>query len=138
VNEATAATAAAIDRAIVAVPYYGFLGLRAAVIDHHVMVVLPGADRHVGDAVRRSVHGGVLAAFLEAAAQLRLHVLDSRRSVMSVDFTSAFLREAATTDTFASPQLVRVGRRFAHVRVDAWQTDPAHPVAVGNGTFSFG
>jgi acyl-coenzyme A thioesterase PaaI-like protein len=100
-----------------------------------VVVVLPGIERHVGDAARRSVHGGVLAAHLEAAAVLTLVALCDT-PVATIAFTTAFVRPAAIVDTCALVDVVRVGRRIAHVRVEAWQGDRAAPVTTGHGTFS--
>ena len=113
------------------VPYFGFLGLQPTADD--ATWCLPGSARHVGDAARQSVHGGVLAAFLESSAALHLRAAADR--VTTVDFTSDFLREAVVADLFATVTVVRRGRRFANVRVDAWQSDRATLVAVGHGNF---
>ncbi len=127
-----------IAQAIAAVPYFAFLGLQARLVGDEVVVVLAAAARHIGDAGRSSLHGGVLAAFLEAAAHTHLRVRNSGVPMTTVEFTTAFVREAAVGDTFASVCVVRVGRHFAHVRVDAWQGDRASAVAIGHGTFSRG
>ena len=84
---------------------------------------------------RGSVHGGVLAAFAEAAARLHLVALVAASSVEPVDVTVEFLREAQIVETFAAVDVVRIGRRFATVRVDLWQTDPHRPVAAAQGSF---
>jgi uncharacterized protein (TIGR00369 family) len=116
-----------------------YLGLRAELVDGHVVVVLPSLDRHVGDSRRRSLHGGVLAAYLEAAAGA---VLDVHRGdagmATTISFTTAFVRPALVADTYALVEIVRVGRRIAHVRVDAWQTDTGATVTTGQGTFTSG
>jgi acyl-coenzyme A thioesterase PaaI-like protein len=38
-------------------------------------------------------------------------------------------------DLYLRATAVRVGRAVATVRVDAWQADPARPVAAGHGNF---
>ncbi len=127
-----------VGQAIAAVPYFEFLGLQARLVGDEVVIVLAAAARHIGDAGRSSLHGGVLAAFLEAAAHTHLRVHNPGGPLTTVDFTTAFVREATVGDTFASVCVVRTGRHFAHVRVDAWQGDRASAVAVGHGTFRRG
>ena len=109
--------------------YYQFLGLRAG---PDGSVVLPADERHASD--RAVVHGGVLAAFLEAAGVLHLRTTGAPRA-RTADMTAAFLRPAQLVDTTARVHPVRRGRRFAHLEVTAWQSDPASPVAVGYGTW---
>jgi uncharacterized protein (TIGR00369 family) len=112
-----------------AVPYYRYLGLRAGT---HGTVVMPGDDRHASDGPQ--LHGGVLAAFLEAAAVL--HLRDSGApGARTGDLTATFLRPAGLVDTTAQVRAIRRGRRFAQLEITAWQSDPAAPVAVGLGTW---
>jgi uncharacterized protein (TIGR00369 family) len=111
-------------------PYYRFLGLRAG---PDGSVVLPAGERHASD--RSVVHGGILAAFLEAAGVLHLRATGAPR-VRTADMTAAFLRPAQLVETTARIQPVRRGRRFAHLQVIAWQSDPASPVAIGYGTWT--
>ena len=119
----------AIEALIAETPYYQFLGLRPGPDGD---LVLPGQGRHASD--RPVIHGGVLAAFLEAAAVLHLRVGGAARA-RTGDLTAAFLRPAQLVDTTARARPVRRGRRFAHVQITAWQSDPASPVAVGYGTW---
>jgi uncharacterized protein (TIGR00369 family) len=118
-----------IEMLIAETPYYRFLGLRPGPDGG---VVLPIQDRHASD--RPVVHGGVLAAFLEATAVLHLRTNGAARA-RTGELTAAFLRPAQLVDTRARAQPVRRGRRFAHLQVTAWQSDPASPVAVGYGTW---
>jgi acyl-coenzyme A thioesterase PaaI-like protein len=118
-------------------PHLRFLGLSCRVVDGCATVVLAADERHVGDATRRTVHGGVLAAALEAAARAELEVA-SGRPARAVDFTSEFLRAATLVDTVFHVEITRRGRRFAHVRTRACQQESHHVVAVGHGTFALG
>ncbi len=125
-----------LRRSLGVAPPCRYLGLRAEMVDERLVVVLPALERHVGDARHRTLHGGVLAAFLEVAAW---SVLDARgwgHAATTVSFSSAFVRPAVVADTHATVDVVRTGRRVAHVRVDAWQSDPGTVVAIGQGTFS--
>lgn len=126
----------AMGRVLDAVPHAAHLGLVVEVDDAGIVVRLPGSAQHVGDATRGSVHGGVLAALLELAAWAHLRALDPGSVPEAVDFTTVFVREALVRDTWARAHVVRRGRRFVHVRVDAWQLDPSDPVAAGQGTFA--
>ena len=110
-------------------PYYRFLGLRAG---PDGSVVMPAGERHASD--RAVIHGGVLAAFLEASGVLHLRTTGAPL-VRTADMTAAFLRPAQLVDTFARVHPVRRGRRFAHLQITAWQSDPGSPVAVGYGTW---
>jgi uncharacterized protein (TIGR00369 family) len=110
-------------------PYYRFLGLRPG---PDGSIVLPAGERHASD--RAVIHGGVLSAFLEASGVLHLRTTGAPRA-RTADLTAAFLRPAQLVDTTARVQPVRRGRRFAHLQVTAWQSDPSSPVAVGYGTW---
>lgn len=133
-----AGDALARTRALLAqVAFAGHVGLVADRVGDDVVLVLPAGEVHVGDASRGSVHGGLVAAALELAAWLHLRC-DLTGEVEAVDFTSAFVREVRLSALFVHASTVRRGRRFAHVRVEAWQRDRADPVAAGQGTFALG
>jgi uncharacterized protein (TIGR00369 family) len=119
-------------------PFAAHLGVSATVDAAGLLLVLTGSPHHVGDATRGSVHGGVLAALVELAAQVQVAAAGPATSMLpdTVDFTTAFVREAAVRDTYARATVIRRGRRFVHVRAEAWQQDPADPVAAGQGTFA--
>ena len=42
---------------------------------------------------------------------------------------------AGAADTRGRAEIVKLGRRIANVRVQAWQDDPKRPVAAGIGNF---
>ena len=124
---------------IAAEPYFEALGLRTcAAIDPaetRPWFVLPAAEHHIGDARYRTVHGGVVAAFLECAAVITLRA-EGSESPGTVVFTTDFVRGARMLDTFAKVEVIRRGRRLAHLRVDAWQERPQRLVAFGAGSFT--
>ena len=120
-----------IDELIAGVPYYRYLGLRAGEAG---IVVLPGTPRHIGDHTRATLHGGVLDAFLEAAAVLHLRAAGAL-SATTINCATDFLRAAPVADTIASVTVVRRGRRVAHLRVEAQQEDASRPVAVAYGSW---
>src|SRR5947207_15851890 len=108
-----------IEELIAAVPYYRYLGLRAG---PEGTVILPGRPGHIGDHGRAVLHGGVLAAFLEAAAVLHLRS-SGATSATTIACTTDFLRAAPVSDTTARVTVLRRGRSVAHMRIDAQQDD---------------
>ena len=121
----------AIDELIAAVPYYRYLGLRAGPAG---TVVLPADARNVGDHTRELLHGGVLAAFLEAAAVLHLRAGGSTVAA-TIECATDFLRAAPVADATAMVTVLRSGRRVAHLRIEAHQGDASRPVAVAHGSW---
>jgi uncharacterized protein (TIGR00369 family) len=71
------------------------------------------------------LHGGAVAGLMELAANLaaRDALNDPDASVKPINVTVDYLREGALADTRARAILMRLGRRVANVRVEAWQGD---------------
>jgi uncharacterized protein (TIGR00369 family) len=119
-----------------AIPYARFLGVEVERSDGALECVLPFRDEIVGNARLPAVHGGVLGAFLELTALLRLiDESGSTRVPKPITFTFDYLRSAGPATTRARAEIFRLGRRIANVHVVAWQDDRARPVAAGNGKF---
>lgn len=117
------------------IPYLAFLGVTVHERDGALDVKLPGWEQHIGNYHSRHLHGGVIAAVLEAAAQLQL-LADGMEGVpTAVSFTTEFLRGAVLDNLHARAIVLRRGRRFASVRCEAWQHDSKRVVAIGHGTF---
>jgi uncharacterized protein (TIGR00369 family) len=116
-----------------AVPYFGFLGLRPGP-GPGATVVLPGDQRHQADEGLDLVHGGVLAAFVEAAGRLHLQATGAPAAT-AVEVTTDFLRPAALVDTTARVVEVRRGRTVARLRIELHQGDPDRPVVVAHGSW---
>ena len=120
----------AIDALIAQVPYYRYLGLRS---DGAGSAVLPASEGHIGDHTRALLHGGVVAAFLEAAAVL--HLWAGGRRPTTIACSTDFVRAGPIADTFAAVTVVRTGRTVAHLRIDAHQGDVTRPLAVAQGSW---
>jgi uncharacterized protein (TIGR00369 family) len=119
-----------------AIPYARFIGITVERTDGGLECVLPFRQEIVGNAALPAVHGGVLGAFLELTALLRL--LDenpSERVPKPITFSVDYLRSAGPSTTRARAEIFKLGRRIANVRVVAWQDDPSRPVVAGNGKF---
>ena len=125
-----------MNRVLDAIPYARFLGVEVERVDGGLECVLPFRDEIIGNAQLPAVHGGVLGAFLELTALLKL--IDengSPRVPKPITFTFDYLRSAGPATTRARAEIFRLGRRIANVHVIAWQDDRSRPVAAGNGKF---
>jgi uncharacterized protein (TIGR00369 family) len=119
-----------------AIPYARFLGVEVERAETAWDCVLPFRDELVGNARLPAIHGGVLGAFLELTALLRLMDEDGVATVPKpINFSIDYLRSAGPRATRARAEIFKLGRRIAHVHVVAWQDERDRPVAAGNGKF---
>jgi len=125
-----------VSRILEAIPYARFLGVAVEAVDGQLECVLPFRDEIVGNARLPAVHGGVLGAFLELTALLRLiDESGTDRVPKPITFSVDYLRSAGPTATRARAEIFKLGRRIANVHVVAWQDQLSRPVAAGNGKF---
>jgi uncharacterized protein (TIGR00369 family) len=122
---------------VAAIPYARLLGVTVERQDGALRCLLPVRDEIVGNARLPAIHGGVLGAFLELTALLRLIDEAGRADWVPrpINFSIDYLRSAGPTTTTARAEIFKLGRRIANVHVTAWQQDPVRPVAHGNGKF---
>ena len=80
-----------------------------------------------------ALHGGAISGLLETAgyALLRSALAEARRegAMKPINLTVQFLASGKTRTTFAKARIVKLGRRTANLSVEAWQDDPARPIA---------
>lgn len=137
-----------IDRLLARVPYVRWLGVTVDRRGDELTAVLPFSDKLIGNPVLPALHGGVTAAFLETTAVLGLlwATLDGRHGLpdgdeglprlpKTIDFTVDYLRSGTARDAYARARVVRLGRRYASVQVEAWQDRRERPFAQANGHF---
>ena len=111
-------------------PYARFLGLHSRMEGDDLIVVMPFADHLIGNPVLPALHGGSTAALLEFTAVAQVALAYPRlRLPRPIDVTISYLRSGRPVDTMASARISRAGRRLAHVLAEAWQDDPANPIA---------
>jgi acyl-coenzyme A thioesterase PaaI-like protein len=124
------------QRLIAAIPYAGFLGLAANVVNGELISTMRYADHLIGNPTIPALHGGTLGALLESAAIFEL-LWASETVVLpkTITFTVDYLRSGAPVDTHARGIVTRHGRRVANVRVEAWQEDRARPIATAHAHF---
>jgi uncharacterized protein (TIGR00369 family) len=98
--------------------------------------VLPFRQENIGNPRLPAIHGGVLGAFLELTAFLKLYAeAGDERLPKPINFAVDYLRSAGPQTTYAEANVFKLGRRIANVHVVAWQDDRQKPVATGNGKF---
>jgi uncharacterized protein (TIGR00369 family) len=132
---ATARETGDFSAVVDAVPYFRFLDLRIQSRGDGLVCWVPPADHLIGNPVLPAVHGGVVGALMEAAAMLQLmQAADTDQVPRTIDLGVDYLRSArANLPVRARGIISRHGRRVANVRCEAWQDDPAKPVATAHG-----
>ena len=118
------------------IPYARFLGVSVDRSSGALECVLPFRQEIVGNVMLPAIHGGVLGAFLELTAILRLvDESGTDRVPKPINFAIDYLRSAGPQTTRARADIFKLGRRVAVVHAVAWQDDVSRPVASGNGKF---
>ena len=119
------------------IPYARFLGLRTEMDGDVLTVVMPFANHLVGNPMLPALHGGSTAAMLELTAVAQVaHTWPRLRLPRPITVTTAYLRSGKPMDVYARARISRAGRRVAHVLAEAWQEDPAQPIASLTAHFS--
>ncbi|MFC3569443.1 PaaI family thioesterase [Paracoccus sp. TOH] len=157
-NEPLAAIKSRRDNALNAlvsgVPYIRWLGIQFDRRGDELTAVLPFDQKLIGNPMLPAIHGGVTAAFLEVTAIVELTwtaiwedmeqgriapdaaVPDSLpRLPKTIDFTVDYLRSGLPRDAYARAKVVRSGRRYASVQVEAWQDHRQKLFAQATGHF---
>ncbi len=119
-----------------AVPYARFLGLSVGPLGDELVTTMRYADHLVGNPALPALHGGTLGALLESAAIFEL-LWRAETIVLpkTITLTVDYLRSGAPVDTHARGIVTRQGRRVTNVRMEAWQTDRATPIATAYAIF---
>ena len=103
----------------------------------HVWLRLP-VLRHLRNRSGRSMHGGVLAAFVDSAVAAALHSLyddDPQVSGWStLELNISYLAPAAGNEVTAEAQVLRAGRSMAVGEVTIFAADGT-PAAVGRASY---
>ncbi|CAM2993232.1 Acyl-coenzyme A thioesterase PaaI, contains HGG motif [Paracoccus aminovorans] len=144
----------ALNALVAGVPYVRWLGISFDRRGDELTAVLPFDEKLIGNPMLPAIHGGVTAAFLEVTAIVELTwtaiwedmeqgriapdaaVPDSMpRLPKTIDFTVDYLRSGLPRDAYARARVVRSGRRYASVQVEAWQDQRQRLFAQATGHF---
>lgn len=111
-------------------PYARFLGLQTLQEDDDLTVIMPFADKLIGNPMLPALHGGSTAALLEMTAVAQVALAYPRlRLPRPINVSVAYLRSGRPVEVRARARIGKAGRRVAHVLAEAWQDDPANPIA---------
>lgn len=111
-------------------PYARFLGLKVEDGPEGPVAVMPSAPHLIGNPLLPALHGGATAAFMELAAAAGLAAADpDHRMPRPINVSVAYLRSGRPKPVRATVKPRKIGRRVAYVEVEAWQEDPAAPIA---------
>lgn len=114
-------------------PFARFLGIR---VSDDEPPMLPYDPKLVGNPILPALHGGVIGAFLETAAIVSVHrEIGLAAAPKPIGLTVNYLRSGRPLDTFARVSIVKQGRRVVAFEAQAYQTDPAEPIASCYGHF---
>jgi len=127
-----------VEEIVAAMPYARFLGIQSGEESGELITRMPFRHQLVGNRHLPAIHGGVVGALLEMAAILEVvHQTGGERIPRPINFNVNYLRTARPLECAASAEVVKLGKRIAHVRVLAWQDDRTKPFASGYGNFLF-
>ncbi len=106
-------------------PYASMLGL----VRSGATFTMPFSSHLIGSPGR--LHGGAVAGLMEIAANVLVRdaVDEPEAALKPVNVTVDYLREGTMEDTHAEAFIMRIGRRVANVRVEAWQGDRKRLIA---------
>jgi uncharacterized protein (TIGR00369 family) len=118
------------QRLVAVLPYARFLGIEVALEGAEVVSTMRYAEHLIGDATIPALHGGTLAALLEAAAHSAVLFGEAAPALpRTITFTIDYLRSGKAQDTRARAKIVRRGRRIAVVETAAYQDGDERPIA---------
>ncbi|AGT07742.1 PaaI family thioesterase [Paracoccus aminophilus] len=135
-------------------PYANWLGISFDRRGDELTAILPFDEKTIGNPMLPALHGGAIAAFLEVTAVVGLawhQIWDEMeegrfapdaalpeltpRLPKTIDFTVDYLRSGLPRDAYARARVVRSGRRYASVQVEAWQDNRDRLFAQATGHF---
>ena len=118
------------------VPIVETLGMRCEVKGDDMTAVLPFQKKLIGNFTIKALHGGAIGTLLEMTAMAQLFLdADVERPPRTINITVDYLRQGRAEDLFARATVIKMGRRMASVRAEAWQAERNKPVAALLGHF---
>ncbi|MGB1581376.1 MAG: PaaI family thioesterase [Nevskiales bacterium] len=126
------AIATAWQSLLARIPYARHLGLEVNQGQNGIEIHLPYREALVGNSMLPALHGGVIGGLIEITARIAVqsHDRDGRYPHILTCNTD-YLRSAGAQSTFASPKIIRHGRRSALVQVTCRQEDSSDWIACG-------
>jgi uncharacterized protein (TIGR00369 family) len=120
-------------------PIVQTLGMHCDIKGDDMVGVLPFQNKLIGNFTIKALHGGAIGTFLEMTAMAQLFlVADVARPPRTINITIDYLRQGQAQDLYARATVIKLGRRMASVRAEAWQSQRDKPVAALLGHFLLG
>lgn len=113
-------------------PFARCLGIR---IGEDGTLVMPFSPKIIGNPILPAIHGGVTGAFLETTAIVGVTRELGVSPPKPIGLTINYLRSGHALDSYANVSIVKQGRRVVAFEAQAWQDDPAKPIASAFGHF---
>ncbi|HRK67912.1 MAG TPA: PaaI family thioesterase, partial [Hyphomonas sp.] len=119
-----------IDTILKGMPFAQSLGMRCEILGDEMTAILPFQEKLIGNVTIRALHGGAIASFLELTAMLQVFLVsDMARPPRPINITIDYLRQGHAKDLYARAFVMKMGRRMASVRAEAWQETRNDPVS---------
>ena len=113
-------------------PFARCLGIR---IGEDGTLVMPFSPKIIGNPILPAIHGGMTGAFLETTAIVGVTRELGVSPPKPIGLTINYLRSGHALDSYANVSIVKQGRRVVAFEAQAWQDDPAKPIASAFGHF---
>ena len=124
------------ERPLDCLPYAVFLGLRLSREAQGLVTTMKFSPHLVGQPLPPTIHGGTIGALLEIAGVIETaSAMAAGHLPKTIDISVDYLRAGREgRDCHAAARIMRMGRRFANVQVEAWQDDRHAPIALARMT----
>jgi uncharacterized protein (TIGR00369 family) len=113
-------------------PFARCLGIR---LGEDGTLVMPFSPKIIGNPILPAIHGGMTGAFLETTAIVGVTRELGVSPPKPIGLTINYLRSGRALDSYANVSIVKQGRRVVAFESQAWQDDPAKPIASAFGHF---
>jgi uncharacterized protein (TIGR00369 family) len=113
-------------------PFARWLGIR---VGEAGTLVMPFSPKIIGNPILPAIHGGMTGAFLETTAIVGVTRELGVSPPKPIGLTINYLRSGRALDSYARVSIVKQGRRVVAFEAQAWQDDPAKPIASAFGHF---
>ena len=118
------------------VPIVATLGMHCDIKGDDMTAVLPFDEKLIGNFTIKALHGGAMGTFLELTAMAQLFLkADITGPPRTINITIDYLRQGRAEDLYARAEVIKMGKRMASVRAEAWQVHRDQPVAALLGHF---
>ncbi|MSP15662.1 MAG: hotdog fold thioesterase [Myxococcales bacterium] len=120
------------------IPFNRMLGIEVTgVAEGFIRLELPFRPELVGDPTRPALHGGVLAALIDAAGGgAAFTLIRPTDRISTIDMRVDYLRRAEPRRLICEATVARMGNRVASVDARVFHTDGAESVATGKAVYS--